>query len=287
MRLVHRFRVGAPLDEVWRAFNRPDLTATCLPGASIMDAAEDVITGELKIKVGPLPVAYQGTVTVRDRDEEAHRVIFDVQGADERGQGTIMATIAAALAATDASTDVELVSDLSITGRAARFGAGVIEDVTDRLLEQFESQLSARLVAGDLLPPPEPEPAEAVPISGAPQAAPISGASARPDAGVPPVGDRGQVRPARPAPAPVGPRSHAEIRTARERLQRPRRPYVYQPPSNRAEPHWDTLVRVGRPIVRRVGPPLAVATALGLLIVRLVRPRPVQSPRQTPRQRER
>jgi carbon monoxide dehydrogenase subunit G len=279
MQLVHKFSVGAPLGDVWRAFNRPDLTASCLPGATVLGADGDVITGELKIKVGPLPVAYKGTVALRDRDDEAHRVVFDVEGADERGHGTIMATIIAAISENDARTDVELTSDLSITGRAARFGGGVIKDASERLLEQFESQLSARLASGELLPPEEPEPTDAVQIAGGtPPEAEVQRAVT-----VEPV----RVRATQPRSAPARPAARPVIQPVR--AQRPPRPYVYQPPSNLAEPHWDTLVRVGGPIVRRVGPPLAVATALGLLIVRLVRPREARrvSPWETARRRER
>lgn len=283
MQLVHRLSVRAPLGDVWRAFNRPDLTASCLPGATVVDVGEDVITGELKIKIGPLPVAYQGTVTVRDRDDAAHRVVFGVDGADERGRGTIMATIMAVLTEDDGRTDVQLTSDLSITGSAARFGAGVITDVGEKLLGQFEDQLSAGLASSELLPPEEPESAEAVPAPGGT----ARDAEMQPTVTV----ERERVRPAQPppAPAPARPAPRPAIQPAGPRVQPRPRPYVYQPPSNIAEPHWDTLVRLGRPVLRRIGLPLAGAAALGLLVVRLVRPRAarVVSPRETARRSER
>jgi uncharacterized protein len=272
MQLVHRFSVGAPVGDVWRAFSRPEVTADCLPGTTIMGTEGDAVSGELKIKIGPLPLAYNGTATVRERAEEAHRLVIEAAGEDSRGHGTIMATINAALAGQGDGTDVELISDVSITGRAARFGDGAIKEAGERLLEQFESRLSAGLAAGDLLPPePEPEPAEAAAVQppviierqGVRRVPPPRPPAAPRERSRPPMAaDRRSSRP---------PAVRQEVHPAAARLQPPRRPYVYQPPSNLAEPHWDALVRVGRPLIRRVGPPLAVAAAAGLLIVWLVR----------------
>ncbi len=45
----------------------------------------------------------------------------------------------------DGSTDVEVVTDLAITGKPAQFGRGVMQDVSDKLLGQFVACLEQRL----------------------------------------------------------------------------------------------------------------------------------------------
>ena len=42
------------------------------------------------------------------------------------------------------STDVEVVTDLAITGKPAQFGRGVMQDVSDKLLGQFVACLEQR-----------------------------------------------------------------------------------------------------------------------------------------------
>ena len=60
----------------------------------------------------------------------------------------------------DASaTDVVVVTDLAITGKPAQFGRGVMQDVSDKLLNQFVACLEQRL--GDSPPAPGAAPAAA------------------------------------------------------------------------------------------------------------------------------
>ena len=50
------------------------------------------------------------------------------------------------VAADGGSTDVEVLTDLAITGKPAQFGRGVMQDVSDKLLNQF-GLLEPRLTA--------------------------------------------------------------------------------------------------------------------------------------------
>jgi len=85
------------------------------------------------------------------------------EGRDTGGKGNASAVITAQLTAIDAtSTQVNVNTDLSITGKVAQFGRGALADVSDKLLAQFSDNLN-NLIAS--------EPAAAAP---APEAAPTA-----------------------------------------------------------------------------------------------------------------
>jgi uncharacterized protein len=75
-------------------------------------------------------------------------VVLKASGRDTRGQGTASATVTAAMVADGGSTTVSIVTDLSVSGRAAQFGRGVMGDVSARLLEQFVHNLEADVLTG-------------------------------------------------------------------------------------------------------------------------------------------
>jgi len=55
----------------------------------------------------------------------------------------------------DSGTDVSVHTDLSITGKVAQFGRGVLGDVSAKLLGQFVERLEADVLSGDHAPAPE------------------------------------------------------------------------------------------------------------------------------------
>jgi carbon monoxide dehydrogenase subunit G len=97
----------------------------------------------VKIKVGPITAQYRGTASFAEKDEAQHRVVLKASGRDTRGQGNASATVTATMAAADggAATTVSIVTDLTVSGRVAQFGRGVMADVSARLLGQFVRNL--------------------------------------------------------------------------------------------------------------------------------------------------
>lgn len=159
MELAHRFNVPTSVEETWAHFNDIASVAECFPGAQVTETDGDSFSGSVKVKLGPIALVYNGSGTFVEKDEEAHRFVVDANGKDKRGNGTAGAKITASMVAADGgSTDVEVLTDLAITGKPAQFGRGVMQDVSDKLLNQFVVCLEARLTAD---PEPEPAPAEA------------------------------------------------------------------------------------------------------------------------------
>lgn len=137
MELNHHFTVPSSLEDTWRSFNQLEEIAPCFPGATLTGVDGDTFTGTVKIKLGPIAMLYAGTGQFVSRDEATHTVVIEAQGKDKRGNGTAGATVTAVLAAADDGTTVEVSTDMNVTGKPAQFGRGVIQDISDKLLEQF------------------------------------------------------------------------------------------------------------------------------------------------------
>jgi carbon monoxide dehydrogenase subunit G len=144
--LTHRFTVPASVDDAWAAFNDLERIAPCFPGAALSSYDGESFEGLVKVKLGPISLQYTGTGSFVERDEATHRAVIEAKGKDKRGNGTAAATITASLSsAGEAATDVTVNTDLSITGKPAQFGRGVLQDVSDKLLAQFASCLESKL----------------------------------------------------------------------------------------------------------------------------------------------
>ena len=117
------------------------------PGSTV-----DSFTGTMKIKVGPITLLYKGTGTFTEQDEQARRAVLKASAKDTRGNGTVNATVTVTLAEKAIASGV-VATDLSITGKPAQFGRGMIADVGGKIIEQFTACLSEKLAA-----PPSPSP---------------------------------------------------------------------------------------------------------------------------------
>ena len=145
MELEHDFAVPAPVDQVWAAFLDLEDLGTCFPGATVTDVSAGGFKGTAKVKLGPIALVYTGTGTWVERDEHAHRMVLEAKGKDKRGNGTAGATITIVLAEeSPGRTFVHVLTDLNVTGKPAQFGRGVMQDVSDKLLQQFVDCLEGR-----------------------------------------------------------------------------------------------------------------------------------------------
>jgi carbon monoxide dehydrogenase subunit G len=149
VQLENSFTVPVPIDEAWRVLLDIERIAPCMPGAALDTVDGDDFTGRVKVKLGPINLTYQGKASFIEKDEAAHRAVIDARGKDQRGNGTAAATVTARLKSEGSITRVDVLTDLSITGRPAQFGRGVMTDVGNKLLGQFADKLAAQLGEGD------------------------------------------------------------------------------------------------------------------------------------------
>ncbi len=168
MDLNHTFSVPASVPDTWTAFEDIESVAGCFPGAQVTEVDGNDFKGTCKVKLGPIAMVYSGTGTFVEKDETAHKFVIDAKGKDKRGNGTAGALVTATLTDEGGSTRVDVHTDLAITGKPAQFGRGVIEDISNKLLQQFVTCLQDR-VGKEEEPEPaavtveEPAPAEVAP----------------------------------------------------------------------------------------------------------------------------
>ena len=146
MELNNEIDVNAPIQEVWEAFNTPERIAPCLPGAELQEVDGNNFNGLVKIKVGPITAQYKGTASYLEKDEDAQKVVIKGDGRDTRGAGNASATITAQLYEISPDvTNVNVRTELTITGKVAQFGRGAISDVSGKLMTQFAQNLEQLL----------------------------------------------------------------------------------------------------------------------------------------------
>lgn len=160
MKFENEFAVAAPLERTWTTLLDLQRVAQCLPGATIQPAAADgSYEGSMRVKVGPVTIDYKGVARLTEVDEAAHVAVFNVLGKELRGQGTASATIRNSLVAEDGTTRVLVETELSVTGRPAQFGRGIMQDVAGSMLNDFAKSLF-ELLAADEAPAVEPAPVQ-------------------------------------------------------------------------------------------------------------------------------
>ncbi|MDH6196128.1 carbon monoxide dehydrogenase subunit G [Mycobacterium frederiksbergense] len=174
MELNNEFRVAVPAAKTWEVLTDVRRVAPCLPGATLLSVDGDDFTGAVKVKVGPITVAYQGEATFQEKDAAAQRVVLKANGKETRGNGIASAVVTAQLKPDSAErTLVVVTTDLAISGKAAQFGRGVLADVAGSLIDQFARSLEAELLGGtaqtstaaETGAAPEQAPEQAAPIS--------------------------------------------------------------------------------------------------------------------------
>ena len=184
MKLENRFTVPVPREQAIKVLLDVERIAPCMPGATLTSRDGDAFTGTVKVKVGPINLTYGGNAKFVSVDEAAGVVVIEGSGKETRGTGTAKALVTCRLVDNGDSTDVEVDTDLNITGKPAQFGRGVLADVSAKLVDQFAACLSQEILAGTPdpvavaaaaaegtpVPPPPPrivKPAEAIDLLGA------------------------------------------------------------------------------------------------------------------------
>jgi uncharacterized protein len=148
MELSNSFEVDRPIDEAWVVLTDVERIAPCLPGAQLEEINGDEYLGIVKVKVGPITAQYKGAATFVEKDDANHKAVLKADGRDTRGAGNASALITADLQAVSATkTKVDVSTDLTVTGKVAQFGRGVMADVSAKLMDQFAANLSTMLEA--------------------------------------------------------------------------------------------------------------------------------------------
>jgi carbon monoxide dehydrogenase subunit G len=160
MDLTHSFTVPTSVDDAWALFMDLERVGGCFPGATVTEVTDDGFSGTVKVKLGPIALVYSGSGSFVERDDATHHAVIEAKGKDKRGNGTAGATVTITLSPDGTGARADVVTDLAVTGKPAQFGRGVMQDVSDKLLQAFVACIEKQLTG----PAAEPEvPVAAVP----------------------------------------------------------------------------------------------------------------------------
>ena len=197
MKLVNELVVPAPPEDAWAVLLDVERIAPCLPGASVEAAGNGEFRGTMAVKLGPIISRFEGTLRIDEADAAAGRAVLQARAREGRGQGTAAATITSTMARVAEGTRVVVETDLRVTGLAAQFGRGVMQDTSAKLMAQFAECLAEEMRRS---PGARDGAAARAPCAGAPSAArgdeggiPLA-AALPPDVPPPPPAPEGGVR---------------------------------------------------------------------------------------------
>lgn len=145
MQLESAFKVPVPVDVAWNTLLDYPRLARCMPGATVTEVTGDDVLGQVKVKLGPVSITYQGQVTFTEKDGARHRIVASAAGREVRGSGTASAQVTAVMTDAGGATEVSVLTDLNITGKPAQFGRSVVAEVSERLIGQFAENLAREL----------------------------------------------------------------------------------------------------------------------------------------------
>ena len=146
MELSNSFDIARPIDETWAILTDVERVAPCLPGAHLHEVEGNEYRGVVIVKMGPISARYTGAAVFLERNATDYKVVLAGHGLDARGAGNAEAIVTAKLEPiSDTTTRVNVDTDLTLSGRVANLGKGVIPDVSANLIGQFADNLAAML----------------------------------------------------------------------------------------------------------------------------------------------
>ena len=145
MEFTNEFTVPTDVDTALAVLTDLEKVAPCLPGAQLEEVDGDVYTGRVKVKVGPISMTYRGQAELAETDTDAKQAHIRASGKETRGTGTAKADVHARLRPEGDGTVVTVVTDLTVTGKPAQFGRGVMAEVGSKIIDTFAERLRTML----------------------------------------------------------------------------------------------------------------------------------------------
>jgi carbon monoxide dehydrogenase subunit G len=151
MEIENEFDVPAPVDHVWAYLLDVERVAPCMPGAELTEVVDDhTWKGKVNMKLGPVSLAFAGTVTMQERDDQAKRIVLAAKGMEQKGKGAANASVTSWLEQGDGVTNVKMRADIHLTGTVAQLSRGLLPEVSRKLTQQFADCLLQSMGAAEV-----------------------------------------------------------------------------------------------------------------------------------------
>ena len=163
MRLGNLFTLRLSIDQAWEALLDIERLALCVPGARLVEGVDGEYHGVVKVQVGAAAAEYDGWLRFTDVDEAARRIVVHAVGTESRDGSQAAAWVTASLTSAGDATSVTVETELTVSGKLGRFGAGVMTDAAAALLKQFAQRLEEAPAPPETRRPSAPTPAPGAP----------------------------------------------------------------------------------------------------------------------------
>jgi uncharacterized protein len=151
MEIENEFDVPAPVDHVWAYLLDVERVAPCMPGAELTEVVDDhTWKGKVNMKLGPVSLAFAGTVTMQERDDQAKRIVLAAKGMEQKGKGAANASVTSWLEQGDGVTNVKMRADIHLTGTVAQLSRGLLPEVSRKLTQEFADCLLQSMGAAEV-----------------------------------------------------------------------------------------------------------------------------------------
>ena len=135
-------------ERLWDFLMDVPTVGRCVPGVESIEAVDgNAYKGGLKVQVGPIRLALQGTITVEEQDRSAWHARMRAEANDRRMGGGIRARMSLALTPSGEGTRLRIETDLAVLGKIGEFGQPIIKKKADTLLEDFVRNIGSALAA--------------------------------------------------------------------------------------------------------------------------------------------
>ena len=96
MQLENSFQVSAAPDQVFEYLLDINKVVGCVPGAELSEVVDQsTFKGKVKVKVGPITVAYSGTARISERNDAERLATLTAEGRETTGPGSARAAVVA------------------------------------------------------------------------------------------------------------------------------------------------------------------------------------------------
>jgi carbon monoxide dehydrogenase subunit G len=139
--------ITASREAVWDFLMDMENIAHCLPGVEDVRAVDaETYDGTLRIKMGPIALALQGTIYVEARDRAQWHGAMRAEAKDRKLGGGVRARLGMELVEKSAAeTEMRVTLEAHVLGKIGEFGQPVMRKKADAMLQDFARQVSERL----------------------------------------------------------------------------------------------------------------------------------------------
>lgn len=171
-KLEKTFPMPASAEATWALLQDIEAVAGCMPGAKITERIDDRhYKGTIAVKLGPASLSFRGDIEVKAIEASTRTLQLFAKGTDTTGGSGASMDLTARVEAGDAATcQLMGTSEVSVSGKAATFGARVMGPVSDQVMNKFAANFAAKVQTMQPQAAAETEAGAAAPAAAAPPA---------------------------------------------------------------------------------------------------------------------